>query len=60
MSESDVSRNLIDDARVTLQMVASFIDDSRAINYDRNMFIVQATGLSVKWNLSFINRKFYS
>ncbi len=60
MSESDVSRILIDDERVTLQIVASLIDTSRAINYDRNMFIVQATGLSVKWNLSFINRKSYS
>ncbi len=58
MSESDVTRILIDDARVTLQIVASLIDDSRGIKYDRNMFIVQATGLPVKWNLSFINRKF--
>jgi hypothetical protein len=58
MSESDVSRILIDDSRVTLQIVASLIDDSWGINYDRNMFIVQDTGLPVKWNLSFINRKF--
>ncbi len=43
MSESDVTRILIDDARVMLQIVASLIDDSRAINYDRNMFMVQVS-----------------
>ncbi len=37
-----------------LQIVASHIDDSRGINYDFNMFIVQATDVYAKlsaWNL---------
>jgi hypothetical protein len=30
---------------VTLQIVASLTDDTRSVNYDRNTFIIQATGL---------------
>ncbi len=33
--------------RVMLQIVASLTDDSRAVIYDRNMFIVQATGSNI-------------
>jgi hypothetical protein len=29
---------------VTLQIVASLTDDTRSVNYDRNKFIIQATG----------------
>ncbi len=46
--ENDASRMVIDDSRVKLQIVASFTDDSRGIIYDRNMFIVQATGVTSK------------
>jgi hypothetical protein len=31
--------------RVVLQIVESLIDDSRGVIYDRNMFIVQGTGV---------------
>ncbi len=34
---------VIDDSRVTLQIVASLTDNSTGIIYDRNVFIVQAT-----------------
>ncbi len=44
MSENDESRIIIDDSRVTLQIVASLTDDSRGVIYDHNMIIVQATG----------------
>ncbi len=47
MSVNDVSRIVIDDSRVTLQIVASLIDDSRGIIYDCNMFIVEAAGGSL-------------
>jgi hypothetical protein len=33
-----------------LQIEASLIDDSRGVIYDHNMFIVQATGLTHKYN----------
>ena len=45
MSGNDISRIVIDDSRVLLQIVASLTDDSRGVIYNRNMFIVQATGL---------------
>ncbi len=41
MSVNDASRIVIDDYRVTLQIVASLTDDSTGLIYDRNMFIVQ-------------------
>ncbi len=44
MSVNDASRIIIDDSGVMLQIVASLTNDSRGIIYDRNMFIVQATG----------------
>jgi hypothetical protein len=44
MSVNNVSRIIIDDSRVTLQIVASLTDNSRGITDDRNVFIVQATG----------------
>ncbi len=44
MSVIDASRILGDDSGVMLQSVMSIADDSRGIIYDRNMFIVQATG----------------
>jgi hypothetical protein len=30
-----------------LQIVASLTDDTRSVNYDRNTFIIQATGQSL-------------
>ncbi len=42
MSENDTSRIVIDDSRVTFQIVASFSDDSRDVIYDHNVFIVWA------------------
>jgi hypothetical protein len=42
MSVNDTSRIVIDDSRVSLQIVASLTDDSRGIIYDCNTFIVQA------------------
>jgi hypothetical protein len=44
VSVNDVSRIIIDESRVTLQIVASLTDNSRGVTYDRNVFIVQATG----------------
>ncbi len=44
MSENDASRIVIDDSRVTLQIVASLSDNSRGIIYDCIMFTVLATG----------------
>ncbi len=44
MSVNDVPRAISDDSRVTLQIVASLTDDSRHVIYNRNMFIVYATG----------------
>ncbi len=47
MSVNDASRIVIDDSKVTLQIVASLTDDSRGSMYDdRNMFIVQPTAYS--------------
>ncbi len=40
MSVNDASRIIIDNTRVTLQIVASLTDDYRGVIYDRNMFIV--------------------
>jgi hypothetical protein len=46
MNVNDASRIVIDDSRVTLQIVASLTDDSRGVFYDCDMFIVQATAVS--------------
>ncbi len=35
---------MIDDSKATLQIVASFTDDSRGIIYNHNMFMLQGTG----------------
>jgi hypothetical protein len=43
MSVNDLSRIVIEDSGVTLQIVASLTDNSRGIVYNCNMFIVQAT-----------------
>ncbi len=45
MSANDVSMIVIYDSSMMLQIVASLTDDSRSINYEHNMFIVQATGI---------------
>ncbi len=50
MSVNDTSRMIIDSSRVVVQIVASLTDDSRGVIYDRNMFIVQATG---PWNKTY-------
>ncbi len=42
MSVNDASMIIIDNSRVTLQIVASLIDDSRGIIYNCNMFIIEA------------------
>ncbi len=47
MSVNDTSRIVIDDSRVMIQFVTSITDDSKGINYNCNMFIVQATGVKV-------------
>ncbi len=44
MNVNDASRIVIDESRVTLQIVASLTDDSREIFYNCKMFIEQATG----------------
>ncbi len=45
MSVNDVSEIVIDDSRVTLQIVASLIVNSRGVVNNHNLFIVQATGV---------------
>jgi len=40
MSVNDTSMIVIDDCRVSLQIVASSTDDSRGIIYNCNMFMV--------------------
>ncbi len=47
MSANDTSRIVIDDSRVTLQIVASLTGDSRGIIYDRNVFIELANSVSL-------------
>jgi len=44
MSVNDTSMIVIDDCRVSLQIVASSTDDSRGIIYNCNMFMVQVAG----------------
>jgi hypothetical protein len=44
MSVNDASWIIIGNSRVTIRVVASLSDDSRGVIYDRNVFIVQATG----------------
>ncbi len=46
MSENDASRIVIDDSKMTLQVVASLTEDFRAIILKCNMFKVQATGFT--------------
>ncbi len=56
MNLNYASRIVIGDSRVRLLIVASLTDDSRGIIYDRNMFIVQATGdSSFKLLIAMIN-----
>ncbi len=43
---NDGSKIIIDDSRVTLQIVASLTDDSRGVIYDCNIFKIQATDAS--------------
>ena len=45
MSVNDAPRIVIDDSWVKLQIMVPLTDNSRAIIYDHNMFIVQATAL---------------
>ncbi len=45
MSVNDVSEIVIEDSRVTLQIVALLIVNSRGVVYNHNMFIVQAIGV---------------
>jgi hypothetical protein len=57
MSENDESRIIIDDQRVMLQIVASVTYDSRAIIYDRNMFMVQAMTVNGTVHIRHLCRK---
>ncbi len=41
MNVKDASRNIIEDYKVMLQIVASLADYTRGISYTQNMFIVQ-------------------
>ncbi len=43
MNANKASRIVIDNSRVTLQIVASLSDNYRGVIYDYNMFIVQVT-----------------
>ncbi len=43
MSVTDAFMIIIDDSRVMLQIVASLTDYSRAVIYNRNVFILLAT-----------------
>jgi hypothetical protein len=43
MSVNDTERSMIDESRVTLQIVASLTDDSGGVIYNCNMFIIKAT-----------------
>jgi hypothetical protein len=52
MSINDASRNIIDDTRVMLPIVASHTDDS--IIYDHYMFIIQATVVNVTKLIIFV------
>jgi hypothetical protein len=47
MSVNDASRVLTDYSRVMLRILASLTVDSRGINYNCNMFMVQATWVNV-------------
>ncbi len=44
MSVNDASRIVIDNSRVTLQIVPSLTDDSKGIIYNDNMSTVHKTG----------------
>ena len=48
MSVNVASWIVIDDSRVMLLIVGSLTDNPRGINYDRNMFKVQATAAMSK------------
>jgi hypothetical protein len=38
-----------------LQIVAALTDDSRGVIYNRNIYIIQATGYAVSWHRKKIN-----
>jgi len=56
MSVSDTSRIIIDDSRVTLQMLASLAGNSIDVIYNSNVFIVQATYLKLSAG-NFVNTR---
>ncbi len=47
-----------DDSRVISKLGTSLTDDARVIIYDRHMFIVQATGLDLKYRTRLTKYKF--
>ncbi len=55
MSKNDASRIIIDDSRAMLQIVASLNDNFRGVIYNRNIFIVQATGLNTAFVCSVVS-----
>ncbi len=42
MSVNDATRIIIDNSTVMLHILPSLTDDSRGLNYNRNLFMVQA------------------
>jgi hypothetical protein len=49
-----------DNSRVVNKLEASLTDDARVVIYDRQMFIVQATGVNVRKPLLFVTEISYS
>jgi len=47
MRVNDASRIVLDDSRLTLQLVATPIDNSWGVIYNRDMFMEQAIGLEM-------------
>jgi hypothetical protein len=53
MSEKNAPRIVIDDSRVTIQILVSLTDDTRNAIYNHNMFILKTTDVQVK-NLFYV------
>jgi hypothetical protein len=56
MSVNDTYGIVIDDSRVTLQMLVSLAGNSIGVIYNRNVFIVQATYLKLSAG-NFVNTR---
>ncbi len=51
MSVYNSSGIIIGDSKAMLKIVASFNDESRGIIDERNMFVVQATGMDCRFSI---------